>query len=239
MFNKIEKYPTCRRHLLKMTGIAGVIVGILPTSQVGLAIETHEHVVRAATELRPRGAVTLQTAAVLRDLWVSHIFWVRSVSLAVIENNDAAMETAQQQEAVNAQAIAAFIEPFYGSTVKETFHKLLTDHYRSVKTYLAGTMSSSMSIQTAATQSIISNAGEIVALLVEVNPYLPTDELHSLLLAHGGHHLQQIQELMARNYMAEAETWENMKAHVYQVADMTADALAKQFPKQFLAGHSG
>jgi hypothetical protein len=26
-----------------------------------------------------------------------------------------------------------------------------------------------------------------------------------------------------------------MKAHVYQIADMTADALAKQFPKQFLA----
>jgi hypothetical protein len=149
------------------------------------------------------------------------------------------MEAAQQQEAANAQAIAASIEPFYGSMVKEGFHRLLTDHYSSVKTYLAGTMSSSMWIQTAATQSIISNAGEIAAWLSKVNPYLPTDDLHSLLLAHGGHHLQQIQELMARNFMAEAETWKNMKVHVYQIADMTADALAKQFPEQFLDERSG
>jgi hypothetical protein len=183
--------------------------------------------------------MTFQTAALLRDLWIGHIFWVRSVSLAAIESNDAAMEAAQQQAATNAKAIAASIEPFYGSTVKEEFHRLLSDHYRSIKTYLVGIMSSNMSIQTAATQSIISNAGEIAAWLSKVNPYLPTDDLHSLLLAHGGHHLQQIQELMARNFMAEAETWKNMKVHVYQIADMTADALAKQFPERFLGEHSG
>jgi len=239
MFNNIQKYPTCRRHVLKMAGVAGVIASILPAAQIGLAADTDEHVKRAVAKPRPRSEMTFQTAAMFRDLWISHIFWVRSVSLAVIENNDAAMEAAQQQEAANAQAIAASIEPFYGSMVKEAFHKLLTNHYSSVKTYLAGTMSSSMSLQTAATQSIISNAGEIAACLSEVNPYFPTDEFHSLLLAHGGHHLQQIQELMARNFVAEGKTWENMKAHVYQIADMTADALAKQFPEQFLAEHSG
>jgi hypothetical protein len=62
---------------------------------------------------------------------------------------------------------------------------------------------------------------------------LPKDALYSVLLAHGGHHIQQIQELKARNYAAEAKTWDDMKSHVYQIADATADALAKQFPKQF------
>ena len=238
MFNNIEKYPTCRRHLLKMTGVAGVIASILPAAQISLATDTDEHAMREAAKPRPCSEMTSQTAAAFRDLWISHIFWLRSVSLAVIESNDAAMEAAQQRAATNAQAIAASLEPFYGSKAKQEFHELLTDHYRSVKTFLAGTMSSSMSMQTAATQSIILNAGEIAACLSEVNPYLPTDELHSLLVAHGGHHLQQIQELMARNFMAEAKTWENMKAHVYQIADMTADALAKQFPKQFLAEQS-
>jgi hypothetical protein len=239
MFKSIASHPTCRRDVLKVTGVAGVIASMLPASQIGLAIETHEDVARAAPELPPRSEMTSQTAAMLRDLWIGHIFWVRSVSLAAIENNDAAMEAAQQQAAINAQAIAASIEPFHGSTAKEEFHRLLVDHYRSVKTYLAGIMSSSMSIQTAATQSIASNAGEIAACLSKANPYLPADELQGLLLAHGGHHLQQIQELMARNFMAEAETWEIMKAHVYDIADMTADALAKQFPKRFLAGPSG
>ena len=237
MPNSIEKYPTCRRHVLKMTGVAGVIASILPAVQISLATGTHEHIVRAAAKPRPRSEATFQTTALLRDLWISHIFWVRSVSLAAIESNDAAMETAQQQAATNAQGIAASIEPFYGPTVKEELHELLSDHYRSIKTYLVGIMSSNMSIQAAATQSIASNAGEIATCLNRANPYLPKDEFHSLLLAHGGHHIQQIQELMDRNFMMEAKTWEDMKAHVYQIADVTADALAKQFPKQFLAEH--
>jgi hypothetical protein len=54
-----------------------------------------------------------------------------------------------------------------------------------------------------------------------------------LLLAHGGHHIQQIQQLKDRQYEAEAQTWEEMKKHVYQIADATADALAKQFSKKF------
>ena len=52
-------------------------------------------------------------------------------------------------------------------------------------------------------------------------------------LAHGGHHIQQIQQLKDRKYEAEAQTWEEMKKHVYQIADATADALAKQFAKKF------
>jgi len=39
--------------------------------------------------------------------------------------------------------------------------------------------------------------------------------------------------LKDRNYDAEAQTWEEMKTHVYEIADATADALAKQFAKKF------
>jgi hypothetical protein len=52
-------------------------------------------------------------------------------------------------------------------------------------------------------------------------------------LAHGSHHIQQIQQLKDRQYEAEAQTWEDMKNHVYQIANATADALAKQFAKKF------
>ena len=43
----------------------------------------------------------------------------------------------------------------------------------------------------------------------------------------------RIQQLKDRQYEAEAQTWEEMKKHVYQIADATADALAKQFAKKF------
>ena len=225
--------PSNRRKVLMFVGVAGALASIIPGSWT-MAAEAHTKggTTHVTAKQRPRSVKTLQTAAVLRDLWLGHIFWVRSVSLAAIEKNDAAMKAAEQQAVENAQAIAASIEPFYGVAAKESFFKLLAGHYGAVKAYLIATTAENSSGQGAATQSLTSNAQEIAVFLSKANPHLPKEALQSLLLAHGGHHIQQIQELKDRNYAAEAKTWESMKVHVYQIADATADALAKQFAKQ-------
>ena len=224
-----------RRHVLMLVGVAGAVASVLPGGWTAFAAEPHSKVAAAhvTAKQKPRSVKTAQTAAVLRDLWIGHIFWVRGVSLAVIEKNDAAMKAAEQQAVANAQAIAASIEPFYGAAAKEAFFKLLAGHYGAVKAYLVATAGDNSSGQAAATQSLTSNAEAIAVFLSKANPHLPKEALQSLLLAHGGHHIQQIQQLKDRNFTAEAKTWESMKEHVYQIADATADALAKQFPKRF------
>jgi hypothetical protein len=176
---------------------------------------------------------TIETAAALRELWLGHIFWVRNVSIAAIDKNDLAVKAAEQQAVANAKAIAASIEPFYGAAAEESFFKLLADHYGAVKAYLVATVAADAAAQATATQALASNAEEIAVFLSKANPYLPKDAVQGLLLAHGGHHIQQIQELKDRKYEAEALTWEDMKKYVYQIADATADALAKQFVKKF------
>ena len=176
---------------------------------------------------------TLQTAALLRELWLGHIFWVRNVSIAAIDANDSAAKAAEQQAVANAKAIAASIEPFYGTAAEESFFKLLAGHYGAVKAYLVATVAADAAAQAKATQTLTSNAEDIAIFLSKANPYLPKDTLQGLLLAHGGHHIQQIQQLKTREYEAEAQTWEEMKNHVYQIADATADALAKQFAEKF------
>ena len=144
-----------------------------------------------------------------------------------------AIKAAEKQAVANAQAIAASIEPFYGAPAKDKFFKLLAGHYGAVKAYLVAAVAGDVSAQAKATQSLTSNADEIATFLSQANPYLPKDAVQGLLLAHGGHHIQQIQQLRDRNYDAEAQTWEEMKKHVYQIADATADALAKQFAEKF------
>ena len=203
-----------------------------------LAREKHNHntsvvEARPGTQKNVRSRKTLQTASSLRDLWLGHIFWVRNVSVAAIDKNDAATKSAEQQAVANAQAIAASIEPFYGAGAKDGFFKLLAGHYGAVKAYLVATVAGDAAGQGTATQSLTSNAEEIAVFLSKANPYLPKDAVQGLLLAHGGHHIQQIQQLKDRKYEAEAQTWEEMKKHVYQIADATADALAKQFAKKF------
>lgn len=189
--------------------------------------------VSAGPEKNAQNLKTIQVAESLRELWLGHIFWVRNVAVATIDKNDLAAKVAEQQAIANAKAIAASIEPFYGASAKESFFKLLAGHYDAVKAYLIATVAAEPVAQGRATQTITSNAEEIAVFLSKANPYLPKDAVNALLLAHGSHHIQQIQQLKGRQYEAEAQTWEEMKNHVYQIANATADALAKQFAKKF------
>ena len=227
----LERSMANRRTMISLSVAAAAL---LPAAASAFAAGAHGRNARtSAARKAARTDKTFRTAAALRDLWVGHIFWVRAVSIAVINKRDAAGKVAEQQAVRNAKAIAAAVEPFYGAAAKESFFKLLAGHYTAVKQYLLATVSGDAAAQSAATQSLTSNADEIATFLSKANPYLPKDAVQGLLLAHGGHHIQQIQQLKDGKYEPEAQTWEEMKKHVYQIADATANALAKQFAKKF------
>ena len=168
--------------------------------------------------------------AALRDLWIGHVFWVRNVVVAELAGNAAAQKEAEKQVVENAQAIAASIEPFYGADAKKKLFTLLAGHYGAVKAYLDASIAKNAGKQTEATTALISNAAEIASFLSSANEYLPKDAVEVLLKAHGAHHIAQIQQLQAKDYAAEAQTWATMTQHMYVIADAIADALAKQFP---------
>ena len=211
--------------------VGGAAAALFPIAGIAFGDTQHPHVVTAANRPGAHEAArtykTSQTAAALRDVWIGHIFWVRAVSAAAIDKSEPAMRAAEQQVVANARSIAETIEPFYGSAAKDSFFKLLAGHYGAVKAYLVATVAGDGSGQSTATEALTTNADAIATFLSKANPHLPKDALQGLLLAHGGHHIQQIQQLKARQYDAEGQTWEEMKKHVYQIADATADALAK------------
>jgi hypothetical protein len=216
--------------MIRMFRISPLVgIGALAAAVIGVSGSAYGHQEHVAAKQAPRSAKTSQTAAALRDLWVGHIFWVRNAALATFNKNDAALKAAEQQAVANAESIAAAIEPFYGAAAKDSLFKLLAGHYGAVKAYLVATAANDASAQSQATESLTSNAAEIASFLSKANPNLPKDTMNGLLLAHGGHHIQQIQQLKDLNYGAEAKTWEEMKVHMYVIADAMADALAKQF----------
>lgn len=49
-----------------------------------------------------------------------------------------------------------------------------------------------------------------------------------MLLAHVGHHVQQIKQMHDRQYGAEAQTWVAMTQHMYAIADGLAGAIEKK-----------
>jgi hypothetical protein len=221
----VMKTLTLKRSVLAASILAAFLI---PVGPVWAQHTQHTIVAQAPTQ-----AKIAETSAAQRDLWVGHIFWVRNVVTDALAGNKKAAAAAEKEVVANAKAIAASIEPFYGKAASEKLFGLLAGHYGAVKQYLDATAAGSKAKQDAAVSNLTGNATEIAKFLSGANPNLPFDTLNGLLLAHGGHHIQEIQQLKSRQYAQEAQTWDAMKKHMYVIADALAGAIAKQFPAKF------
>lgn len=215
---------------IKQSLIAASIVAAFLAPATPAFAQHAGHVVIAQA---PAAAKVAETGAAMRDLWVGHIFWVRDVVVDTFAGNKKAAAAAEKEVVANARQIAGAIEPYYGKEASEKLFGLLAGHYGAVKQYLEATAAGSKARQDAAVKNLTGNATGIAKFLSGANPNLPFDTLNGLLLAHGGHHLQEIQQLRGKQYGEEAQTWEAMKKHMYVIADALAGAIAKQFPAKF------
>ncbi len=185
-------------------------------------------------KLTPK-AVDLRLA--LRSLWGDHIFWVRNVILSTKLGDKKAVKVAEEQAVQNAKDIASAIVPYYGKEAGDKLFTLLAGHYGAIKDCMNAAFSNNEKAMDAGKDKMMKNADEIAAFLSSANPKnWPKDALVSALAAHGGYHMAQINEINAKNFSAEAKTWEAMQNQVYQIADVLADGIVKQFPQKFGEG---
>lgn len=168
----------------------------------------------------------------LRDLWTGHVFWVRSVVVSAHYRDDAGLKASETQTVENARALADAIVPFYGQEAADKLFGLLAGHYGAIKGYLDAGLAKNKSGQESAVAGLTQNATAIAEFLDAANPHLPKTAVLPLLLAHGGHHVQQIDLFAKRDMESEARVWEQMLGHVHGIADAMAGALKKQFPSK-------
>ena len=169
----------------------------------------------------------------LRDLWSEHIFWVRSYVIATHHDDALGSEAADEKVVENARAIADAIAPLYGDAAADQLFELLAGHYGAITAYMKAHNTDDSAGESAATSALTTNAEAIATFLSGANTHLPKDAVFSLLAAHGGHHIQQIGAIHARDFAAEAKIWEAMRTHMNTIADALADAIVKQFPDKF------
>jgi len=175
----------------------------------------------------------LTTRLAERDLWVEHIFWIRNYALANQSADQKQAKVAADQVVDNATKIANSIAPLYGQPAADQLLKLLAGHWGAVKHYSDATVAKDAKGKQAAVTELTSNAKAIAAFLATANPNLPEATLVTMLSAHGGHHITQIDEFAAHDYAGEARTWAMMRTHILALADALTGALVKQFPDKF------
>jgi hypothetical protein len=173
------------------------------------------------------------TKDALRDLWIGHVFWVRNVVDARLASDTARAKASEQQVVANARAIADAVAPYHGEAAADGLFELLAGHWGAISGYLDATVAGDKTDARAAVNRLTANAGEIAAFLSGANDNWPVETLRGLLIAHGAHHVQQIDQLAAKQYAREAVTWTAMKDHMYVIADALATGIASQFPEKF------
>ena len=219
-----------KTRIAKRSIVASSIVAALLSPAAPVFAQHSGHLIVAQA---PAAAKVVEISAVMRDLWLGHVFWVRGVVVETFAGNKKAVAVAEREVVGNAKQIAAAIEPYYGKAASDTLFSLLAGHYGAVKAYLDATAAGSKSKQETAVRNLTANATEIATFLSGANPHLPFDTLNGLLIAHGGHHLQEIQQVKSKQYAEEAQTWDAMKKHMYVIADALVGAIAKQFSGKF------
>ncbi len=172
-----------------------------------------------------------------RDLYVGHIFWVRSLVIATRFGDKAAASEADEYGLKNAKAIGQSIAPIYGQAAGDKFTTLFVGHYSAVKDYMnaafANNFKGNAALEKAAVEKLTKNATEIAVFLSSANPNLPKDTVYGLMVTHAQQHIKSIGPTAKKDWATEADMWDPMVKHVYTIADAVADAVAKQFPAKF------
>ncbi len=219
---------------MKSFALSLAVLAALALSPNTQAHEGHDH---AASSAAPSSATIsvkqAATRAVMRDLWVEHVFWIRNYVTASAAADQGRKKVATDQVIANATAISGAIASYYGKPAGDQMLTLLAGHWGAVKDYSDATFSHNAKGQQEAASNLLGNAKAIAAFLSKANPNLPEATLVGLLSAHGAHHIAQIQQISTGDYAGEAKTWGAMRTHMFVIADALADAIAKQFPAKF------
>ena len=185
----------------------------------------------------PNPAKVAELKMALRDLYVNHVFWVRTLVIATRLGEKAAVSEADEYGLKNAKAIGQSIAPIYGQAAGAKFATLFVGHYSAVKDYMNAAFKNNFkgnaALKKAAVDKLTKNANEIAAFLSSANPNLPKATVYGLLVTHAQQHITTIDAVAKKDWSAEADMWDPMVKHIYTLSDAAADAIVKQFPDKF------
>lgn len=219
---------------MKLKLIAGAVV-------LGLAVAGCSTVESVAS--KTAGAVASVTAtspsavnlhAAMQDLWHQHVVATRDYALAVYAGDQDAAQAAQDAEVANGHDIADAVAGVYGEQAGEGIFKLLAGHVGGVNALTVAAKNGDAAGEEQAMSDLSDNAMQIAQFLAGANPENWTvGDINGALLAHAGHHRQQIDLLMSNAPQDEQDqAWTQMQAHMDMIAGVLADGIAKQFPDQ-------
>lgn len=168
-----------------------------------------------------------------RKLWEDHVTWTRVFIIAALadlpEAEDAAGRLLQNQA-----DIGDAIKPFYGEQAGDQLTSLLREHILIAADLLAAAKAGDADAFEQANARWYDNADQIAAFLHSANPEnWPLEEMQAMMKDHLDLTLQEASARLNQDWEGDVAAYDRIHQQILHMADMLAEGIVQQFPKQF------
>jgi hypothetical protein len=169
----------------------------------------------------------------LRKLWEDHTIYTRNVILNIIDDlpgaNEAVVRLLQNQV-----DIGNAIKPVYGADAGNKLTELLKEHIVIAADLLkAAKVNNDADFKTANTKWL-KNADDIATFLNAANPKnWSLEDMKKMMHDHLDLTTQEAVARIKKDYKADIEIFDKVRAEILEMSDMLATGIIKQFPEKF------
>jgi hypothetical protein len=174
--------------------------------------------------------VALYTA--MAHLWAQHMEWTYATVVAFAEGSPALGPTLQRL-LQNQADIGDAIRPFYGDKAGDRLTALLKTHIEEAVPVLTAAKAGDSAGLKASLDAWYANATEIGDFLASANPRWRKSDMEEMMRTHITQTVAYASDALAGDYTKAIADYGVAEHHMQDMADMLADGIIRQFPKQF------
>ncbi len=186
-----------------------------------------------AMGVRPETPRTIEFKGRIKTLYLDQIQYEKAFAEFTKDKNADAARVSDSKAAANAADLAAAIGRYYGKDDAGRLRALFFSRYEGMKEYTLAAFAGNDARKKAASAKLYENAVNMAAFLGSINPYVPRGDVSSLLEAHAGNGISEVDAVMSKDSATTREVYELMQKNMKILSDDLSEAIIRQFPKSF------
>jgi hypothetical protein len=169
----------------------------------------------------------------MRKLWEDHVTWTRLAIVTFADGSPGFGDTAGRL-LQNQVDIGDAIKPFYGTAAGNQLTTLLNGHINIAVELLQAAKAGDSAAFDDANARWYDNANQIADFLSAANPRSwPDDVMRASMKTHLDQTLTEASDELTGDYAGSVAVYEEIHAHILDMADVLSSGIMQQFPKRF------
>jgi hypothetical protein len=175
-------------------------------------------------------AFQLKTA--MRQLWEDHVTWTRNVILCLADDLPGT-DQAVKRLLKNQDDIGNAVSSFYGQEAGKKLTALLYDHIKIAAEVVQAARAGNTQKLDDANKRWFANADEISEFLSKANSNWALADMKKMMHDHLQLTTDEAVSRLKKDYDADVLAYDKVHKEIFEMSDMLADGIIKQFPQKF------